>query len=338
MRFSTKRGPLFFSSFLLACCGTGWILGQDGTWGSQNAAMSPAEQLARLDLTLETETQRLMEVDHQLSMLMERQRTSDASRAVARQDLKKHMKLLYRMTFHRAISWAGGMDGMLTQVGRITRLERMVYHEANALRHHEREHANVSEQMAGIAAEKKRIEAMIAKSSEERAGYEYVMTHGMGDPAYAMDVMASDPEHYGVQYPEQQTQGSLVQGWGAGSGVGTSDASFGMQGVPSSDVRIIPIDGRLEINDVSNGIELVSAMEATVRCPTHARVLIATDSTVVLEHAGHVQTVFAGLSAVEVTAGQTLTPGSRLGASGGRVHVQVKQGGAPVPAREWLEL
>lgn len=252
------------------------------------------------------------------------------SRAAANRRLRDRARSLYRMTRAGVLPLAGGFDALLSHLGRVERLERMVRHDADALRElRSRSEALRAEagRLAGAVEEARaraaRLEAQkaaIQEDAQRAATYAAAFGESLAVPTY-------DPATgYGLRVLDPAP---AAEGF---------EAQRGELALPLSAPRAM----RQATREDGQGLELDGARGASVRAAAGGRVAFsdrhpAYGRLVIVDHGGGFFTVYGGLARADAAVGDHVSRGMAIGEVDGEpLFFQVRRGTRALDARGWL--
>lgn len=258
-------------------------------------------------------------VESQESSLEElRGRLTELDEQVARR-----VRTIYRFQRAGMLPVAGGFDAMLSHLGRMDRLQRMLERELSE-RREVRVEANITEsRLATARAEHDEAERALASARAAMPP-----DHGLNtffDPNYTPRLSVAPVPQYGMRLRGrparsfQQQRGALpmpVAGGGDITDASREDGTGLEFGVPA---------GRA-VNAVAEG---------TI---AFARRYGVYGTMVVVDHGQSFFTVYAGLGRTDVAVGQSVHAQQSLGASDGPVYFEVRRGTRSLDPRSWIGL
>jgi len=319
---------------LLALSADSVVRGQDAVATGGFDALAPSGELdGEISAALgqiERHTTRKARVDAELAGLGER-------RAQAQRRLRTRARALYRLTRGGLLPAASGPDALLSHLGRVTRLERMVVadvHALEALRDRgtdlRRETTELAESIDQGRARARALEARKSTFQTEQrtsAAFEAAFTRS----APRLAERADEPVYGTIR----------VVGEAPGDGFARMRGALPLPVAGATELR----EGRRAESD-GPGLELIAPMGAPVRAVAAGRVAFSDrhgsyGQLVIVDHGDHYYTVYGGLGHVVVQAGDDLSQSARIGDVGAdttpaALYFEVRRGARTLDARSWL--
>lgn len=245
--------------------------------------------------------------------------------------LHRRVRALYRMRRAGMLPVAGGFEAMLSHLGRMKRLERMVSGDLRSVAYLDRRatalegavadaerEAELKARQVAQLAEQRRLEAGRARTADLFAD--------LVDPSARLPVTGNgNADGYGLRIRDPQPQVRF----------GAQRGRLRLPVAAGGSVR----DGTREDG---SGLEFVADAGARVEAVSEGRVAFARrygvyGTMVVLDHGEGYFTVYAGLSRLDVTTGEPVVLGQTLGAVGSApLYFEVRRGTRSLDPHEWV--
>ncbi|MBO6938146.1 MAG: peptidoglycan DD-metalloendopeptidase family protein [Deltaproteobacteria bacterium] len=244
--------------------------------------------------------------------------------------LHRRARALYRMRRAGMLPVAGGFDAMLSHLGRMKRLERMVQGDLRSVAYLDRRatalegaiadaerEAELKARQLEQLAEQRRLEAGRARTADLFAD--------LVDPSVRLPVTAQgNADGYGLRvHGAQQVR---------------FDAQRGRLRLPVAAGGAV----RDATREDGSGLEFVARAGARVEVVSEGRVAFARrygvyGTMVVIDHGDGYFTVYAGLARLDVTAGEPVVLGQTLGAVGNDpLYFEIRRGTRSLDPHEWV--
>lgn len=235
----------------------------------------------------------------------------------------QRVRTIYRFQRAGMLPVAGGFDAMLSHLGRMDRLQRMLERDLSE-RRDVRVEANIAESRLATARAAHE-EASAALASAQAA---VPPDHGLNtffDPNYTPRLPVAPVPQYGMRLRGrpartfQQQRGALP----------------------------MPVAGGGDITDASredgSGLEFAVPAGRAVNAVAEGTIAFARrygvyGTMVVVDHGQSFFTVYAGLGRTDVAVGQSVHAQQSLGASEGPVYFEVRRGTRSLDPRSWIGL
>jgi murein hydrolase activator len=301
---NTGRAPSLRARAVLACAA---LVASSAAIGSARADGSDLE-IAKLLGEIDAGRKQQRELELKVGELT-------AQRELARRELSREVRALYRIT-HPGMSPALlGMGGILRHVGRVKRLRRIVERQALGLQGLEARTAGLRTETGNVSQNLEqaqlRLAALKAADEAEFAG-------------------GSD-EHYGLRLLDEDPRDGF-------------EAQRGRLSSPvKGDVRIV--HGRVADSD-GPGLEFQAPPGTPVHAVAPGRVAFADryggyGRLVVIDHGASYYTAYGGLGTIEVRIGDQVLRQARIGEIGSELSppallFEVRKGSRTLPPDSWL--
>ena len=246
--------------------------------------------------------------------------------------LHQRVRALYRMRRAGMLPVAGGFDAMLSHLGRMKRLERMVSGDLRSvafldrrataltgeLSDKERE-AEIARRQLGQVEERQRMESARSRTSDLFAD--------LVDPGSRLPVvpLVGRGDTYGLTLREPEPRVRF-------------DAQRGRLRLPVASGGTL----RDATREDGSGLEFMPPAGARVEAVSEGQVAFARrygvyGNMVVIDHGDGFFTVYSGLARLDVTPGEPVVIGQTLGAVGaGPLYFEVRRGTRSLDPHEWV--
>jgi murein DD-endopeptidase MepM/ murein hydrolase activator NlpD len=288
------------------------------------------EAVARALSRVEQEQARSTAAEQELATLGERH-------AAAARRLRTRTRALYRITRAGMLPLAGGFNALLGHLARVERLERMLRADVEEKRALARrgqvlraEIARSAEAIARARAELRSLEeqrSALLASRQAEAVLAAVLERTAGDGAVGRSAASVDDLPFSGSFRVVDDEPARPMSFALRRG------SLAM-----------PLAGDVRISqDGAGGLVLESTTGSGVRAVEAGRVAFAgrhgeQGLLVVVDHGERYVSVYANLASTEVSVGDTVGRGTRLGTAGASMRFELRQGTRPLDARAWLGL
>jgi septal ring factor EnvC (AmiA/AmiB activator) len=247
-----------------------------------------------------------------------------------RNDLKRQVRTLYRVTRAGLAPLAGGMDSVLRHVARVKRLRQVVQKQALLL--------------GVLQAKQRSARGESSKAAQELKTARLRLSALQGAPQNAARALPLSDD--GAAYRPAAESGSYGLRLVDPAPVATFDSERGNLASPvMGEVRIA--SARRAESD-GPGLEFQAAVGTPVRAVAAGRVAFSDrygsyGRLVILDHGGGYYTVYGGLGSVEVRVGDDLSRQARIGSIGtdfspSALFFEVRKGTRTLEPRGWLGL
>ncbi|MFI5307908.1 MAG: murein hydrolase activator EnvC family protein [Polyangiales bacterium] len=247
-----------------------------------------------------------------------------------RNELKRQVRTLYRVTRAGLAPLAGGMDSVLRHVARVKRLRQVVQKQALLL--------------GVLQAKQRSARGESSKAAQELKTARLRLSALQGAPQNAARALPLSDD--GAAYRPAAESGSYGLRLVDPAPVATFDSERGNLASPvMGEVRIA--SARRAESD-GPGLEFQAAVGTPVRAVAAGRVAFSDrygsyGRLVILDHGGGYYTVYGGLGSVEVRVGDDLSRQARIGSIGtdfspSALFFEVRKGTRTLEPRGWLGL
>lgn len=330
-----RRIAITLVACLLGFSGAHGARGQDGALraSEQDEALplDPIARLAALDERIDASLSDARTAENERARVDAELRALAGGREAANRRLHARVRALYRVTRAGALPLAGGFDALLSHLGRVERLERIVRHDAESL-------AELRSRAEALRAETERLAARIERARGRVAELESAKRATEEEAHRAVVYAAAFGEGLGSPPPASGGFGIRV--------VGPQPAPVGFEAQRG---RItLPLAAPRSVRDARRedgaGVELDGARGDAVRVAARGRVAFSDrhpsyGRLVIVDHGEGWFSVYGGLARLEAEIGDELTPGTRLGTVDGEpLFFQIRRGTRAMDARAWLGL
>jgi septal ring factor EnvC (AmiA/AmiB activator) len=317
------KGSLPAALFLLCASAAAGQAGLDALSAGLGAVES---QLGSEQETLEQARVRQHDVNAQLTALgPERERLGLR--------LRQNARTLYRVSRGGMLPMAGGMSALLGHASRISRLERLVQRDMQAV-------AGLGTQERTLRVELTSLSARVQAAEQKLSTLQAVRVEALHERTVHQAFESA------LQTPPAQPLPSRAQyGLSVTAGETRSERFTDQRGNLA-----LPVSGPSSIQDATRaesdgpGLEFNGAPGAAVRAAASGRVAFAETygsygKLVILEHGDRYYSAYGGLAGLEVQVGDDLSKSARLGSVGSQaIYFEVRRGTKTQDARAWLGL
>jgi septal ring factor EnvC (AmiA/AmiB activator) len=333
------RSRALFVALVLAL-GVGHVAAQpwipEGAVGE--ATPDLATRLGQVEAELAAVTQRFEEASADEARANTEIHALEARAEDAERHMKDRVRALYRIRHMGALPLAGGFDALLSHLGRLERLERVVRTDVHAVHY-------LGERRAALRSEAARAhEAALVAEEEKRA---------LEQQKAALDAEAASYAYAAAAYLPSLSVTTTANPTG---GYGTFRVA---SAPPVAPVGFAALRGRLgrpvtgpstvrdAIRDDGPGVEFLSPAGTPVYCLADGRVAFARTygsygRVVIVEHGDGYYTVYGGLGRIDARVGDAITRGAPLGTVGAAsepaLFFEVRKDTRSLDARSFLGL
>ena len=289
-----------------------------------------SEQAAQVRTLMETRRANIEHAKTRLQQIGVETETLEGRQATTNKRLTERARALYRLRRAGMLPVAGGFDGLMNHLSRVTRLTRMVQRDL-------KEQQFVKRRTAALAAERAELGTKIQQDTTD-IGLLEQKAETLADQLATVDDFSgafsgsTEPSNRDLAYGRLQVRG--------GSGGTDFAAMRGRLALPVQSARQIKDGAKRD----GTGLEFVARSGHTVRCAAEGRVVFARayeqyGNTVIVDHGDSYYTVYAGLSQITLMVGDWLGASARIGAlADDSLYFEVRKGARALNARRWLGL
>lgn len=256
--------------------------------------------------------------------------------AIVRQRVVLRGRAYYKLVRAGLLPAGGGFDALVDHAAKVERTRMALERDLATEKRLRERGTEIAERLTRLRAEREPLAVQREAMTRARAALEQADERRA---AFARAFETSErPAHVAI--------------YGADLGPSDVDARAGFKAQKGR--LLLPVTGRAEVRRGSRangiqGVELAAPMGTAVRSVAAGRVAFADryddyGLTVLLDHGDHYYTLYASLGTVDVTVGETIASGARIGtvgSEGGRAPAlvfEVRKNEHPLDAAVWLGL
>jgi murein hydrolase activator len=313
---------------LLLGCSVHAARAQEQAELSSSALVEPVPELATEPQSLREQRARKSAAEGELSVLPDVQRSLEET-------LARDVRALYRLKRGGLLPLAGGLQTFMTHASRVAHLERMARRTLAELAKTRSGREQLAKEVQVLEAEISAGEQLLAATVEEPTPAERSPLNG------PPDADRSD----GDQPLEARPPFEDRVGYGL-SLVGESELPHQRSFASERGALALPVSAPTSVHATGDGLGVALSTQsgASVRAAADGRVVMAgrdeaRGMMVVIDHGRRYRTSYAGLAAVDVQVGDSVSKSARLGSAGATpIDFEVQRGARPQNARAWLGL
>lgn len=322
-----RRLALTLVACVLALSGAHGARGQDGA--AEALPLDPVARLSAIDDQIATSISEAENAETERARVDAELHALTAGRESADRRLRERVRALYRVTRAGGLPLAGGFDALLSHLGRVERLERIVRRDAESVRELRTRTEALRSETSRLA---ERIELARGRVAELQA-----QKRATEDEAHRAAV-------YAAAFGESLGTSPLASG---ALGIRGVDAPPSPSGFEAQRGRItLPLAAPRGVREARRedgaGVELDGARGDAVRVAARGRVAFSDrhpsyGRLVIVDHGDGWFTVYGGLARLEAEIGAEIAAGARIGTVDGEpLFFQIRRGTRAMDARTWL--